>query len=82
MKKFKPVIFLIPEGTNEVFIDIEQFIAWKKESPVNEAYCKDGSLVLGRQVFVFDVKACDFLFWARYVGEEPRMEICEIEEIK
>ena len=60
-KTFKPVIFLIPENTNEVFIDVEQFVAWKKESPVNEAYCRDGALVLGRQVFVFDVNSCDFL---------------------
>ena len=59
-KKFKPITFLIPKDTNDVFIDAEQFMAWKKESPVNEAYCSDGSLVLDMQVFVFDVNSCDF----------------------
>ena len=61
MKKIKPVIFLIPENTNEVFIDVEKFVAWKNESPVNESYCRYGALVLGRQIFVFDVNSCDFL---------------------
>ena len=81
MKKFKPVLFLIPKNTNDMFVDVGYLNEWRKDAPFNEHYYGGLILEFGKSVFVFDVNACDFFFLARYVGGEPKMEICEIEEV-
>ena len=79
-EKFKPVTMIIPADTDDLFVDVEMLQGYRKISPICEHLY--GGLVLGfgKNVFVFDVGSCDFLTWARYVGEEPRMEVCEVEE--
>ena len=80
MRKFKPVTGLIPENTNDMFIDVGFLQKYRGMSSMHEYFYSGLVLGFGKNVFVFDVKSCDFLFWVRYVGKEPRMEICKIED--
>lgn len=54
------IIFLIPENTDDIFVDVEHLEAYREICPLHEHLY--GGLVLGfgKNVFVFDVKACEF----------------------
>lgn len=79
-KEVKPVVMLISENTNDLFVDVEHLQEWRKERPLNEYYY--GGLVLGfgKNVFVFDLKSCEFFMYVHNAGEEPKMAACEYVE--
>jgi len=54
------IVFLVPANTNDLFVDVEYLQKYRKLSPLHEHFY--GGLVFGfgKNVFVFDVKACDF----------------------
>jgi len=60
MIKFKPITLLIPENTNDIFVDINHLHEWIKESLVNKIYYEHLKLGFGKNLFIFDVNSCEF----------------------
>jgi len=60
-RMFKPVIMIIPENTDDMFIDAEALQEYRKMRPIHEYFY--GGLVLGFgiNVFVFDLMSCEFM---------------------
>jgi len=60
MKKFKPVRGLIPKNTNDMFIDAGILQKYRKTEFLGEYFYGGIALGFGKNIFVFDVKSCDF----------------------
>ncbi|MHA1225211.1 MAG: hypothetical protein ACTSPV_00545 [Candidatus Hodarchaeales archaeon] len=61
MKKIKPIIMLIPENSDDLFIDVSFMNNWRKEHPFNEMWLYTGLVLgFGKNVFVFDKHSCEF----------------------
>ena len=61
MKKIKPIIAVIPEDTDDLFIDLEYCQKYRKMSTLSEYFYRGLTLGFGKNVFIFDIEACDFL---------------------
>lgn len=61
MKKIKPIIAIIPEDTDDLFIDMEYCQRYRKMGILNEYFYRGLILGFGKNVFIFDIEACDFL---------------------
>jgi len=60
-KIFKPVIMIIPENTNDMFVDAEALQEYRKMEPIHEYFYGGIVLGFGKNIFVFDVNSCEFL---------------------
>ena len=80
--KFHDIVYgIIPENTDDIFIDMKSLEYYRTSKNFWDKDCYNKLVLgLGKNVFVFDVKSCDFFFTVCYVGEEPKMEVCDIEE--
>lgn len=61
-KRFKPVVFLIPENTDDLFINVEHLQLYKESSPMCRYFYEGLVLGFGKNIFVFDAESCDFFF--------------------
>lgn len=66
MKKFKPkdhdiVYGIIPENTDDIFIDVKSLEHYRTSKKYWDRHCYNGLVLgFGKNVFVFDVESCDF----------------------
>jgi len=62
-KKIKPIVMLIPENTDDIYIDVKALQRFRKEHISGEAIFGGWILdeVFGKNIFVFDVSSCEFI---------------------
>ena len=63
MKKFKPKFYekIYTLINDEMFIDVESLQSCKKDKLVPKRFYKSLVSSFGKDVFVFDINACEFL---------------------
>lgn len=59
--KQKPLVFLIPEDSDDLFVDVDFMQAWRKSTPFNENYYQGLVLGFGKNIFVFAKDSVEFL---------------------
>lgn len=59
-RKIKPIVFYLPENVREMFVDVEFLDEYRKSGLLHEHWYQGLKLIFGIDIFVFDVKACEF----------------------
>jgi len=85
--KDKPIVFLIPEDSNDMFVDAVFLQRWRDSDPFNEHFYQGLMLGFGENVFVFDKDSVEFIdnkevdvcmFWKEPLDPENHKGGCRI----